>query len=203
MHRLSAALRCCLESLQRENSRLRTEILKRYDFRSITEAEVVPWLSLVTAGFAHLDIVRSYFERHWYSDPDRCVAGTFVAIERSTGDFVGSVRVFIRSIAIKGGQEVKMGGIGEVCTLRRAQHRGIGTKLLTMATGYMEAAGFDVSVLHAIFSAAHIYQRLGWYKIDAPMHTVTLSAKHQVDPTAFTIEALDLSRQLGRAPGQH
>jgi ribosomal protein S18 acetylase RimI-like enzyme len=189
--RLSAALHDRLESLQRKNSRLRTEMLEPYEFRSIKAAEVVPWLSLVTAGFAHLDIVRSYFERHWYSDPDRCVAGTFVAIERATGDFVGSVRVFMRSIAMQGGQEARMGGIGEVCTLRRAQHRGIGTKLLTMAIVYMETARFDVSVLHAISSAAHIYQRLGWCKIDAPMHTVALSVRTQINPSAITIAALD------------
>ena len=83
------------------------------EFRSlIHEGELEPWLDLVCEVFADLNIPRAYFKRHWTSDPPalRRLSGVLVAVQRSTGRMVATVRIFRRVIRVRG-KPVTVGGL--------------------------------------------------------------------------------------------
>ena len=84
-----------------------------FEFRSlIHEGELEPWLDLVCEVFADLNIPRAYFKRHWTSDPPalRRLSGVLVAVQRSTGRMVATVRIFRRVIRVRG-KAVTVGGL--------------------------------------------------------------------------------------------
>ena len=62
--------------------------------------------------FADLNIPRAYFKRHWTSDPPalRRLSGVLVAVQRSTGRMVATVRIFRRVIRVRG-KAVTVGGL--------------------------------------------------------------------------------------------
>ena len=87
-----------------------------FEFRSlIHEGELEPWLDLVCEVFADLNIPRAYFKRHWTSDPPalRRLSGVLVAVQRSTGRMVATVRIFRRVIRVRG-KAVTVGGLSAV-----------------------------------------------------------------------------------------
>ena len=135
-----------------------------FDFRALRhEGELDAWLDLVCEVFGDLNIPRSYFARHWSSDPPslRKLSGVLVAVERQSGNLVATVRVFRRTIRLAGGKQVTVGGLGEVSTLAAYRGRGICTRLLKMALAEMAHSGLKASSLHAASAASAIYRRLG------------------------------------------
>lgn len=129
------------------------------EFRSLRPNELDAWA-------AHCDSVfnadghgadKEYFLRHFYDDPWRDVNGIFVAVDG--GRIVSTVRVFVRK-AWLAGQQVPMGGIGEVSTNPACKGMGLAGKLLDMAVDWMRREGFAVSLL---FAGLHdFYRKHGW-----------------------------------------
>ncbi len=135
-----------------------------FEFRTLRhEGELEAWLDLVCEVFGDLDIPRSYFARHWSSDPPslRKLSGVLVAVERQSGNMVATVRVFRRTIRLASGKQVTVGGLGEVSTIAAYRGRGICTRLLKMALAEMARSGLKASSLHAASAASAIYRRLG------------------------------------------
>eukprot|EP00871_Galdieria_phlegrea_P006074 jgi/Galph1/954/GphlegSOOS_G5704.1 len=133
------------------------------EIRSIQENELDDWFSFVTKAFGHKKNPpsRSYFERHFWSDPWRNIDGIFVAVE--DGEIVGTVRNFNRELYCQR-KKVKVCGIGEVCTHENYRGRGIATKLLEHSISYMTESKFALSLLHT-GTASKLYESLGWVAV--------------------------------------
>ena len=160
---------------------LSNDLDAQFEFRSLThEGELEVWLDLVCEVFGDLNIPRSYFARHWTSDPPalRRLNMILVAVERGCGRMVATVRIFRRTIRVAGGKHTTVGGLGEVSTLPQFRGRGICTRLLRMSLSEMERSGIKASSLHAASAASAIYKRLGWHPV--PMPTLTLPLKFNV-----------------------
>eukprot|EP01043_Picozoa_sp_COSAG02_P010269 COSAG02_NODE_358_length_23882_cov_25.508683_9_plen_323_part_00 len=144
------------------------ELDKHFDFRALRhEGELEAWLDLVCEVFADLKIPRSYFARHWSSDPPslRKLSGVLVAVERRSGRFVATVRIFRRTIRLADGKQVTVGGLGEVSTLDAYRSRGLCSRLLKMSLAEMAKMGLKASSLHAASAASAIYRRLGKWPV--------------------------------------
>jgi hypothetical protein len=156
-----------------------TELEAHFEFRALShEGELEAWLDLVCEVFGDLNIPRSYFARHWSSDPPglRKLSGVLVAVERRSNKMVATVRIFRRTIRLAGGKQITVGGLGEVSTLTAYRGRGICTRLLKMSLAEMARSGIKASSLHAASQASAIYRRLGWQPV--PMPTLTLPLQY-------------------------
>jgi len=124
------------------------------NFRALKINEVNKWLQLCQEAFS---LPLEYFERHFVNDPNRNQESIFVCEDK--GNLVGSVRVLNREIYYNG-QCVKMGGIGEVCTLPDYRGYGIASSLLKLAIEYMTENNYQVSVLGS--GADKLYESFGY-----------------------------------------
>lgn len=129
------------------------------EFRSLRPGELDAWAShcALVFGLEGHGVDREYFLRHYHDDPWRDLNGILVAVD---GDTIAStVRVFRRKVWLFG-QEVLMGGIGEVSTNPDYRGRGLAGKLLELSVDWMIGEGLAVSVL---YSGLHdFYRRYGW-----------------------------------------
>ncbi|MCH4888504.1 GNAT family N-acetyltransferase [Acidaminobacter sp. JC074] len=155
------------------------------EFRRLHNNELNQWFKLCHTAF---NVAETYFRRHFYSDPKRNTDGIFVAVDNK--ELVGTVRVFEREIYYHG-QPVKMGGVGEVCTLASHYRQGIAKTLLTMAIDYMTSNDFKVSVLGS--GADKLYEALGYKSRERLYKLLELKAKDN-DYCFESIEHDDYSR---------
>lgn len=126
-------------------------------YRHIEPSELESWAKLCEEGF---NGDWKYFVRHYVNDPYADPEGVFVADD--DGKLASSVRVFTREVYIRG-EKVKMGGIGEVTTLKEYRGQGISTVLLRKAVEYMESRGLNISFLFT--GTNHHYAHVGWFTV--------------------------------------
>lgn len=64
------------------------------------------------------------------------------------------------------GQDISVGGIGEVCTLPEWRRKGLSSRLLEHTTTYMQQQGIALSSLHAGDpKVSAFYERKGWHYV--------------------------------------
>ena len=85
------------------------------EFRRLRPEELEDWFTHLVSVFALGSSKggREYFLRHWENDPWKNLEDIFVAVE--AGQILSTVRIMPRRIFLAG-EEVTMGGIGEVST---------------------------------------------------------------------------------------
>ncbi|MCL2517919.1 MAG: GNAT family N-acetyltransferase [Oscillospiraceae bacterium] len=126
-------------------------------FRTIKPNEFDAWVQLCADGFGQPP---TEFHDHFVNDPYADYDGVFVACD---GDkMVSTVRVFRREIYLNG-QKVKMGGIGEVCTLKEYRKQGLSSELLRMSIDYMNNNDMPVSMLFTGVNGH--YLKHGWFTV--------------------------------------
>jgi len=140
-------------------------------FRALYPEEFEAWLDHVTTVFTG---GRKYFSNHWHNDPWRDPEGIRIAIDK--GKIVSTVRVFIRKMYLHG-EPVTVGGIGEVSTRSEYRRRGLATRLLKDAIGFMTSRNIVTSSLHG---SQRIYSVEGWEKVPRYYAKQPIAAKNQV-----------------------
>ena len=118
---------------------------------------------------------RQEFVNHWQNDPWRDLDSILVAVEN--GEILSTVRVFHRNTYLLG-EEVSMGGIGEVCTKSAHRGKGLSTILLESAIKLMEMRKTKISVLST--SIYSFYARLGWRENTLFLKTVKLAGESRL-----------------------
>jgi GNAT superfamily N-acetyltransferase len=108
---------------------------------------------------------------------------------------VGSVRLYLRSIRVRG-RDVHCAGVGEVAT--RSSHRrcGVASALLKMAGESMRERGLTLSVLHTS-SSPWLYQKHGWIAVEAtslllPVGKARATAVETATEQHWSIAPLDI-----------
>ena len=138
-------------------------------FRTIKPNEFDAWVQLCADGFAQPP---TEFREHFVNDPHADYDGVFVACD---GDkMVSTVRVFRREIYLNG-QKIKMGGIGEVCTLKEYRRQGLSSDLLRMSIDYMNYNDMPVSMLFTGVNGH--YLKHGWFTVSRRFHSLAPLAK--------------------------
>jgi RimJ/RimL family protein N-acetyltransferase len=153
-----------------------------YTLRSLQEADIVAWARFCASAFAHKKPnppPPSYFERHYWNDPNRQASDIRVATikiprrattsieggisndDDSREQIVASCRVFRRRIYASGIQ-VDVGGIGEVCTSTSHRRRGLSRELLNDCIAAMVEEGMALSFLHAAPAFFPVYESAGY-----------------------------------------
>ncbi len=115
---------------------------------------------------------RAYFE-HYVEDgfPE----SAFVVLEGS--EILGYLQVYTRLVRSTAKKPLKMGGIGNVCTVRKARGRGIASSLLQHAYSWMESNGYDLSVL---FASRHgFYTKNGWKLVPVYLYEFDVKGKNR------------------------
>lgn len=133
---------------------------------------------------------RQEFANHWRNDPWRDLDGILVAVEDN--EILSTVRVFQRNVYLLG-EEISLGGIGEVCTKPAHRGKGLSTILLGSAIELMEKRNIRISLLlTGIYS---FYARLGWIKSIMFRKSVGITGKGALIPN---IRPLDIEKDCGQ-----
>src|SRR6185369_11503735 len=102
-------------------------------------------------------ISREFFQRYFDHDPayrdDLCL------VAEEDGRFVSTLQIWPKTIIVDG-QELRVGGIGNVFTTDDYRHKGVASDVLRLAVEVMERDGFDLSLLFA--SRLSFYAQFGW-----------------------------------------
>ena len=149
------------------------------EFRGLRAAELEAWLDHAATVF---NTPRTHFANHWHNDPWKDLEGIRVAVDG--GRIASTVRVFVRRIHL-GGERVAAGGIGEVSTLPEYRRRGLATRLLRDAVGFMRERGIAIS---SLFGDQGIYRAEGWERV--PLYYAWRQMGAKVD-RAFRIRPAD------------
>ena len=150
------------------------------EFRALRAAELETWFDHAATVF---NTPRAHFVNHWHNDPWKDLEGIRVAVDG--GAIASTVRVFMRRMHL-GGEPVAAAGIGEVSTLPQYRRRGLATRLLRDAVGFMQERGVAIS---SLFGDQGIYGAEGWERI--PLYY----ARKQMAPeaaAAFHVRPADL-----------
>ncbi|RKU27422.1 hypothetical protein C6497_11790 [Candidatus Poribacteria bacterium] len=140
------------------------------EYRALNPYEFEAWLDHVTHVFS---AGRQYFSNHWYNDPWKDFEGIRVAVDN--GQIVSTVRVFIRKMYFHG-EQITVGGIGEVSTRTEYRKKGIATQLLLDSIEFMKSRNIAISMLHG---SQRIYSIEGWEKVDRYIAKNTIIGKEQ------------------------
>ncbi|MCG9127287.1 GNAT family N-acetyltransferase [Candidatus Poribacteria bacterium] len=140
------------------------------EYRALKSDEFEAWLDHVTHVFSG---GRQYFSNHWYNDPWKDFEGIRIAVD--DGQIVSTVRVFIRKMYFHG-EQITVGGIGEVSTRTEYRKKGIATRLLLDSIEFMESRDIAISMLHG---SQRIYSIEGWEKVDRYIAQKSLIGKEQ------------------------
>ena len=153
------------------------------EFRALHPEELEPWFDHVGHVFS---TSRQYFVNHWEGDPWKDPAGIRVAVDK--GKIVSTLRVFSRAMFLHG-EQVSVGGIGEVSTLPEYRRRGLATQLLKDAIRFMEEREIAISSLHG---SQRIYSAEGWESVQRHQAMQHFSRR---ESTAWTIRPADFDSQ--------
>ena len=134
-----------------------------YEIRGLQESEVPQWAEFCASIFAYKASPppASYFERHFFNDPNRDASMIRVAFFGT--EMVASCRVFLRTISLgRNGSTCNAGGIGEVCTSADHRRRGLSKVLLQSAISIMNEHQLPLSLLHAAPAFFPVYEASGY-----------------------------------------
>lgn len=159
------------------------------EYRALNPDEFEAWLDHVTHVFSG---GRQYFSNHWYNDPWKDFEGIRVAVD--DGQIVSTVRVFIRKMYFHG-EQITVGGIGEVSTRTEYRKKGIATQLLLDSIEFMESKDIAISMLHG---SQRIYSIEGWEKVDryVAKKTIIGKAQHEWNIHPFNFEDTNEVKQI-------
>jgi predicted GNAT family N-acyltransferase len=133
-----------------------------YILRGLNESEIATWAEFCASVFSYKASPppSSYFERHYYNDPDR--QASYIRVACWNDEIVSSCRIFCRRISDGSGSVYKAGGIGEVCTLSSHRKRGLSKELLNDCIRIMTEDGFQISFLHSAPAFFPVYRSAGY-----------------------------------------
>jgi predicted acetyltransferase len=124
------------------------------EFRTITEAEVEPWIRALAAGFNAPSIAKDVELRRSGMDLSRCHAAL-------DGDsVVGTARAVPTPLTVPGGNTVAAGAVTNVAVAPTHRRRGALTGMMTAQLDDIAARGEPVAIL--IAAEAPIYGRFGY-----------------------------------------
>ena len=126
------------------------------EYRALYPDELEAWLDHVSHVFS---AGREYFANHWHNDPWKDFEGIRIALDDEK--IVSTVRVFIRKMHFQG-EQITVGGIGEVSTRPEYRKRGLATQLLKDSIQFMEDREIAISMLHG---SQRIYSAEGWESV--------------------------------------
>jgi predicted N-acetyltransferase YhbS len=150
------------------------------------EIEDVVALQVAVFGPGGLD----YFHRHIVDDSSFRADQIRVAVV--DGRFVSMVRVCDRTMRI-GASRVRLGGLGEVCTLPAYRSRGYSSAVLREAVRYLESEGYDLSLLYG--KLVRHYGRAGYVPLPQPV--ITAAIRRVEEPTeSYRVRRFDTARDL-------
>lgn len=161
------------------------------EIRSLKFEEMDAWFDHCMYAFNEGEYDNDYrqeFVNHWQNDPWRDLDSILVAV----GDDVimSTVRVFHRNICLFG-EEVSMGGIGEVCTKPAYRGKGLSTILLKSAIRLMEMQKVRISMLSTgLYS---FYGRLGWKENTLFWKTADLTDEYRL---SSNIRPVDIEKDF-------
>ena len=169
---------------------------KTYTIRGLlNDDEIHQWSKFCESIFAYKSNPpsSSYFERHYYNDPNGPKYGPSlirVAIDNDTQEIVASCRVFVRDLSkgrnTFGPEVVRAGGIGEVCTSDQHRKRGLSKVLLLDCIRLMKTnqLNLQVSLLHAAPTFFPVYEKAGGYQnTTSEWSSVQVSYNDEIVPT--------------------
>ncbi|CAJ1920270.1 unnamed protein product [Cylindrotheca closterium] len=171
-----------------------------YIIRGLNEDEIASWAQFCASIFAYKvnPPPASYFERHYYNDPNRGQA-SLIRVACYNGEIVASCRLFLKNIStggktiVGGATHLKGGGIGEVCTKETHRKRGLSKVLLQNVMEIMKERQLQVSLLHAAPSFFPVYEKAGNYQCTlskwsvAPLTKATSAKTTTNDDGSFSI----------------
>lgn len=156
------------------------------EFRTIEANELQMWSEHCRevfnqdTGKEHGD---SFLQMH-EKDPWKDLGSILVAVH--DGELVSSVSIFYR-IMMLGGEQVKMGAIGAVCTKPEYRGRGLASRLLQHAADFMRDHGIQISLLTSgIWS---FYEKLGWQNVDWIWKVADFEVDH-AEPEEFVVRPI-------------
>lgn len=189
---------------------LQDETSVEYVMRGLNDDEIGTWAEFCASVFSYKanPPPASYFERHYYNDPNRQASFVRVMVTADTSEIVSSCRVFVREISLGSDEngEIKTaqaGGIGEVCTSEAHRKRGLSKLLLHNAIEIMkDRNNMQVSLLHASPEFFPVYQKGGGYSNTVSKWSV-LSIQIDKLPTSDNIRLAEFPRDTKRLQSLH
>lgn len=190
-------------TVKNDDASEKKDISITYTLRGLEESEIPTWAQFCASVFAYKaqPPPASYFERHYYNDPNRQAALIRVACIAADDDdsqsqkIVASCRVFERSLAYfeplsvasassveqpaedsgRTDNVIRAGGIGEVCTAADHRRRGLSKELLKDCIEIMTTQGMQTSLLHAAPTFFPVYQSMGYQCTTSHWSLITAS----------------------------
>lgn len=162
-----------------------------YEIRGLQEDEISGWAEFCASIFSYKvnPPPPSYFESHYYNDPERVPQLIRVVMYGDT--IVASCRLFLRTLS--GG--LSAGGIGEVCTAPMHRRRGLSKVLLENVLDIMNDRKLSVSLLHAAPDFFPVYESVGYTNSVSHWSLLTIS---QAKMEAFDAEKTTAGNSLWR-----
>lgn len=130
-------------------------------FRSLYDNELEKWFDFLVDNIFTND-TRELFSNQWNCDPYKDINGIFVAVDKE-GEFLSTLRVFIRDIYING-TLVSCAGIGSVGTKEEFRGKNLSTTLFEMSLKYMKDRNIHVSYLLCGEHNEKFYNKQGYSK---------------------------------------
>jgi GNAT superfamily N-acetyltransferase len=121
---------------------------------------------------------RSFFAR--YNENDRAFRDELCLVARDNGRIVTTVQIFDRRIRLMG-QEMAMGGIGSVYTLKEFRKRGIASELMRLSLRTMEREAFELSLLFA--ERLKFYSGFGWESVQRQFTAISSADSIRTEST--------------------
>lgn len=176
-----------------------------YVMRGLTEEEIQPWADFCASLFSYKanPPPPSYFERHYYNDPQR--DASLVRVLFYGDKVVSSCRIFQRQISMDNETFVSAGGIGEVCTHTDHRKRGLSKILLQDAIRIMMSRGMKLSLLHAAPEFFAVYEKSGGYAcVTSEWSVITIDCSKLDTPAhAFEIRLAQFPQDTARLQELH
>ena len=171
------------------------EVVVTYKIRGLkNNDEVKEWAKFCASIFSYKSNPppSSYFERHYFNDPQGRNFPRLIRVAFLDGKMVASCRLFLRTISSGGiisssttintnssinKSNVALlagGGIGEVCTDSKHRRRGLSKALLQNVIEIMKERELSVSLLHAAPQFFNVYGASGYVCSKSQWSVVTI-----------------------------
>ena len=132
------------------------------DHNILTTKAQEEWLTFVELCFADKGTPKSYFHNQLVRESSQHL----IVVIRNSKSIVSTLRIFRR--VILGGashQQIKVAGIGSVCTHPKYRKQGLSSRLIQFAQKIIQESGdFDISLLHAAPQFHSFYKSNGYIK---------------------------------------
>jgi GNAT superfamily N-acetyltransferase len=115
-----------------------------------------------------------YFLAQFNNDPFRDSCKIFVAIDRSSQTWRGSIRTVTRHIW-RGDRYINITGIADVCTEKRSRGVGVGYHMICAVLQRLKDSGQHTFLLHANEKFHHLYTNCGFHMVRS--HWSVISAQ--------------------------